>query len=143
MEIGEQQQDQNKEEERVGDKSTTEQPTIAQSTATQTELVNVDANVNTDDTQKEKEAPVTELVNEEVKVQTIENPPPIKDSTDEDKTEENTEKEKIDKEEKKEEKKDTLSPDSKKKKISDDDDDDTVSIKGPIDMDNLSALELM
>lgn len=94
--------------------------------------------VNVDDSQKEK---TNEKTEEEVPVnkQNVEiQPPLVKDTTKEEKTKEDkTKKVKMEKDE-------VEKKESKEKKIIDDDDDDnSVSIKGPIDMDNLSYSQLM
>ncbi|XP_059065741.1 uncharacterized protein LOC131857340 [Cryptomeria japonica] len=146
-------------------------PSIDTQTASITKKVSVNIDESQKekiDDKKDEEAPlnfqpidnqppsVKESINEKkdeaasVNEQNVDNqPPPVKDTTEKDKIEkEKTKKVKVEKKETEEkrtrEKKTTpkITPESKKK-IIDDDDDVSVSIKGPIDMDNLSSSQLM
>ncbi|XP_057822551.2 uncharacterized protein LOC131034953 [Cryptomeria japonica] len=111
-----QEREENKDDKIAKDKCSTEQPVNAQSTETQTTLV------NNDKVDKEKEAPVKE--------QTVENPPSVKDTTNEEKTKKDKEEEKeTEKEEEERRTKEIKStpkvpPESKLKETKDDDDDD-------------------
>ncbi|XP_057834752.2 midasin-like [Cryptomeria japonica] len=146
-----QEQVENKGEEKEVEKSSTEQLVSAQSIETQTALVNASANANVkvstkdnqkDSVDKEEEVPGTE--------QTIENPQPVKDTTNKEETikdEEEKKKKKVEDERRIKEIETSLEvppkPKLKKTIVDDDDDNESMSIKGPINMDNLSYLELM
>lgn len=140
----------NKGEDKEEDKISTEKLVNAQSTKTQTAPVHVSANANVNvaivDNQKDSVDKEEEVW---VKEQTVENPQPVKDTTNEEETKKDMEAEKktekVEEERKMEEIKTSpeIPSESKLKKTVVDDDDDSVSIKFPINMDNLSSLELM